>query len=179
MRSSLARLAAAAALACVGVVQAQFFPASPTTSGIPVNVPSKAGIPLAAGGCDELHSFDPDVEPVRYAVHKSCSVGNRDICYKVLSALAHMLPNSHSCALIIADCTNCCVCSALRQFEDEFNRYPTRTALGNCQAAIDGYPTSVARPSLWGTPMFTDRDGNEAINDAARDLPVVQVVHIA
>jgi hypothetical protein len=66
---------------------------------------------------------------------------------------------------------------ALREYEDEFDRYPTRTALGNCQAAIDGYPTSIARPNLWGTPMFTDRAGNEAINDAARDLPVVQVLH--
>jgi hypothetical protein len=26
--------------------------------------------------------------------------------------------------------------------------------------------------------MFTDRAGNEAINDAARDLPVVQVLEL-
>jgi hypothetical protein len=67
---------------------------------------------------------------------------------------------------------------ALREFEEEFNRFPTRTALGNCREDVDGYPTSIARPSLWGTPMFTDRAGNEAINDAARDLPVVQVLEL-
>jgi hypothetical protein len=69
MRSSLASLTAATALAILSVVQAQFYPASPTTSGIPVSVPSKAGVPLAAGGCDEARSYDPDTEPLKYVVH--------------------------------------------------------------------------------------------------------------
>jgi hypothetical protein len=70
MRSSLASLTAAAVLATLSGVHAQFYPASPTTSGIPVSVPSKAGVPLAAGGCDEARSYDPDREPLKYVVQK-------------------------------------------------------------------------------------------------------------
>jgi hypothetical protein len=60
-----------AAVVLATLVQAQFYPASPTTSGIPVSVPSKAGVPLAAGGCDEARTYDPDREPARclYLTH--------------------------------------------------------------------------------------------------------------
>jgi hypothetical protein len=63
---------------------------------------------------------------------------------------------------------------ALREFEDTFRRFPTRTVLGSC-GPVDGFPASISRPSLFGTPMFTDRAGNAAINNAAMDLPVAQV----
>jgi hypothetical protein len=63
---------------------------------------------------------------------------------------------------------------ARRDFEQAFVRYPTRTPLGTC-GDVHGFPSSVSRPSLFSTPMFTDFDGNEAINNAAMDLRVVQV----
>jgi hypothetical protein len=91
MWSSLASLTAAAALATRGIVLAQFYPASPTTSGIPVSVPSKAGVPLAAGGCDEARTYDPDREPARYHHYKSCYLAHSlcpIACAGSLAALA-------------------------------------------------------------------------------------------
>jgi hypothetical protein len=65
---------------------------------------------------------------------------------------------------------------ARRRFEQAFKRYPTRKVMGTC-GDVDGFPSSIARPALFQTPMFTDRAGDEAENDAARDLRVVQVKH--
>jgi hypothetical protein len=42
---------------------------------------------------------------------------------------------------------------------------------------VDGYPSSLARPSLWQTPMFTDQAGNEAFNNQDMELPIVKVPH--
>jgi hypothetical protein len=64
---------------------------------------------------------------------------------------------------------------ARRDFEQAFQRYPTRTPLGTC-GDVRNFPSSISRPSLFSTPMFTDFDGNEAINNAAMDLRVVQVL---
>jgi hypothetical protein len=63
---------------------------------------------------------------------------------------------------------------ARREFEQAFQRYPTRTPLGTC-GPVRNFPNSISRPHLFNTPMFTDFDGNEAINNAAMDLRVVQV----
>eukprot|EP00953_Heterococcus_sp_UTEX-ZZ885_P026890 14485-Heterococcus_DN1.PRE.1 len=62
---------------------------------------------------------------------------------------------------------------ARRDFEQAFQRYPTRTPLGTC-GDVRNFPSSISRPTLFSTPMFTDFDGNEAINNAAMDLRVVQ-----
>jgi hypothetical protein len=64
--------------------------------------------------------------------------------------------------------------AARGNFEQAFQRYPTRTPLGTC-GDVNNFPSSISRPALFSTPMFTDFDGNEAINNAAMDLRVVQV----
>jgi hypothetical protein len=112
MRSSLTSLTAAAVLATLAVVQAQFYPASPTTSGIPVSVPSKAGVPLAAGGCDEARTYDPDREPARYLY-----LTHFIICATQLLRRRICLEQSqyHTCSLLLtaSDCmyTGRCVSS--------------------------------------------------------------------
>ncbi|KAG5178679.1 hypothetical protein JKP88DRAFT_273957 [Tribonema minus] len=50
--------------------------------------------------------------------------------------------------------------------------YPTHTVLGSCTKPVDGYTTSLARPALFETPMFTDKAGTVAHNNAHMDLPV-------
>lgn len=40
---------------------------------------------------------------------------------------------------------------------------------------VDGYPSSIARPALFQTPMFTDQQGREDFNNEAMSLPIVKV----
>eukprot|EP00611_Tribonema_gayanum_P001801 TRINITY_DN11313_c0_g1_i2.p1 TRINITY_DN11313_c0_g1~~TRINITY_DN11313_c0_g1_i2.p1 ORF type:complete len:754 (-),score=205.37 TRINITY_DN11313_c0_g1_i2:1682-3943(-) len=51
--------------------------------------------------------------------------------------------------------------------------FPTRKILGTC-GDVGSWPTSIARPALFSTPMFTTKAGVEANNNAAGDLPVVK-----